>query len=239
MKAQCPHCKAEFTTREEYSGKKVKCPKCTNFFIVSNDVIPENKINSPIESANNFPSRQAQVEKPEIKPQLNIHIGLIPQKFRQYLNSEEKILYASNPSKGALFLSIALPSFLLIISLLYSFWGGLEVFLTAILCGISSLIIYLSWKNKYYIITDKRTFTSEGIFNIAISIIPNKNIQMICINTGIIDRLLGLNTLEISSAAQGGTNIFHAFIGKSKGTIKLSTISHVHEVIKIYHVVFA
>jgi hypothetical protein len=61
---------------------------------------------------------------------------------------------------------------------------------------------------------------------------------MICINTGIIDRLLNMNTLEISSAAQGGTNIFYAFAGKSKGSIRLKYIAEVNDALSVYHEVF-
>ena len=88
-------------------------------------------------------------------------------------------------------------------------------------------------------VTETKTLVSQGVFNVGISIIPNKSIQMICVNTGIIDRLLGLNTLEISSAAQGGgLNIFASFSGKYKGAIQLKYIADVHEVIQFYHTLF-
>jgi predicted Zn finger-like uncharacterized protein len=35
MKTQCPHCKAKFKARDESVGKKVKCPKCKQFFIIN------------------------------------------------------------------------------------------------------------------------------------------------------------------------------------------------------------
>jgi predicted Zn finger-like uncharacterized protein len=35
MKTQCPHCKAGFNVPDTYSGKKAKCPKCQQGFVVS------------------------------------------------------------------------------------------------------------------------------------------------------------------------------------------------------------
>lgn len=239
MKTQCPHCKSGFKIREEYLGKKVKCPKCNTSFVANNSdaVDVQNAVSA--DTTNHHTSQRTAIENLENQYSPEIHLGTIPKKFRQYLHSEEKILYASNPSKGVLFLSIALPSIFLFISFSIFFSDAATGFFSTIFWGLVILIIYLSWKNKYYVITDKRTFASEGIFNVAVSIIPNKSIQMVCVNTGIIDRLLGLNTLEISSAAQGGTNIFLAFAGKSKGTIRLGSISRVHEVVRMYHHVFA
>ena len=34
MRTQCPHCKTVFKTREEHEGKKTKCPKCKQPFVV-------------------------------------------------------------------------------------------------------------------------------------------------------------------------------------------------------------
>ncbi len=239
MKTRCPHCKSGFKIKEEYLGKKLKCPKCNTPFVANSTDAVDVQNTASADTTSHHAFQPTAIENLENQHFPEIHLGLIPKKFRQYLSSDEKILYASNPSNGALFLSIALPSVFLLSSLAVLFLHPAIGFAFTIFWGLVTLIIYLSWKNKYYVITDKRTFASEGIFNIAVSIIPNKSIQMVCINTGIIDRLLGLNTLEISSAAQGGTNIFLAFAGKSKGTIRFSSISCVHEVVRMYHQVFA
>lgn len=34
MKTQCPHCYAKFNSRDEHKGKKVKCPKCNQAFVI-------------------------------------------------------------------------------------------------------------------------------------------------------------------------------------------------------------
>jgi predicted Zn finger-like uncharacterized protein len=34
MRTQCPHCKAKFSTPQESEGKKIKCPKCSELFVI-------------------------------------------------------------------------------------------------------------------------------------------------------------------------------------------------------------
>lgn len=35
MKTQCPHCQAKFKSPDEHKGKKVKCPKCKQPFVIT------------------------------------------------------------------------------------------------------------------------------------------------------------------------------------------------------------
>lgn len=257
MKMQCPHCKAVFKAPDEYKGKKSKCPKCKQQFIIGEPLsVGTNKVHIPKEM------HQSNMDKPQknlydVAPEItnknttsqadgktNIHVGAIPEKFRIYLSNDEKVLYASNPSLGALVLSLLLPGLFILAIVTMMVFGGtvpgpLEFFIAIILPAFYMLFVFLSWKNRYYIITKTKTLVSQGIFNVGIIIIPNKSIQMICINTGIIDSLLGLNTLEVSSAAQGGgINIFAAFSGKNKGAIQFKSIRDVHEVVQFYHTLF-
>jgi membrane protein YdbS with pleckstrin-like domain len=98
------------------------------------------------------------------------------------------------------------------------------------------VITYYSWKNRYYIITPERTIVAQGIFNVAIKIIFNRHIQLVSINTGIIDRWIGLNTVEVSTAAQGGAGgIMASFPGLSRGAVQLKSVN-VKDVIGCYDV---
>lgn len=254
MKTQCPHCKAVIKAPDEYRGKKSICPKCKQQFIIGEPLsVDTNKVHIPKEMHQSNTDKP-QKNLPDVAPEIsnknttsqiygktNIHIGTIPEKFRIYLGNDEKILYASNPSSGALVLSLLLPCFFTLSFVTTIFVSGLSLglFVAIVFAALSILFVFLSWKNRYYMITKTKTFVSQGIFNVGISIVPNKSIQMICINTGIIDRLLGLNTLEVSSAAQGGgINIFAAFSGKKKGTIQFKSIRDVHKVVQFYHTLF-
>jgi len=108
---------------------------------------------------------------------------------------------------------------------------GIGFFVTLVLFLI---VTYYSWKNRYYIITADRTITSQGIFNVGITILFNRHIQLIAINTGIIDRFLGLNSIEISTAAQGGKGgVLAQFPGLLKGSCQFKSVN-VKEVIGCY-----
>ena len=251
MKTQCPYCKTSFRVRDESKGKQCKCPKCNQQFIIGELLsVGPNEVHLPKEIHQSNIDRP-QKNLPDVAPEINnmnttsqtygktnIHVDTIPEKFRTYLANDENVLYASNPSLGALTLGLLLPSFVtlsLVTAILVS-GLSLSLFVAFLLATFSILFVFLSWKNHYYMITKTKTLVSQGILNVGISIIPNKSIQMICINTGFIDKLLGLNTLEVSSAAQGGgINIFAVFSGRNKGAIQFKSIRDVHKVVQFYH----
>ena len=117
-------------------------------------------------------------------------------------------------------------------------WGivGLSLFFVGVfvVLPIALTITYFSWKNRYYTITKERTIVSQGIFNVGITIIFNRHIQLIAINTGIIDGWIGLNTIEVSTAAQGGAGgIMARFPGLAKGSTRLKSVN-VKDVIGCY-----
>lgn len=161
----------------------------------------------------------------------NLNRDEIPTKIQELLHENEQILYASRPSQNARTISMIVNGIIGGIIGLSFFVIGIVVTLPVAL-----LIAHYSWKNKYYVITDSRTVVSEGIFNIAIKIINNKNIQIVSINTGIIDRWLNLNSIELSTAGQGGgvAGILSSFTGMSKGSVTLRQVI-VKDVIKNYY----
>ena len=157
----------------------------------------------------------------------------LPDRINSLLHQDEKILYASRPSLSS---CIAVMLFSLIGNLpimgaLFAAGGLIAMSGTIITVAISLTICYYSWKNKYYVITDSRTIISQGIFNVAIKIILNSNVQLISINTGIIDRYLKLNSIELATSAQGGGASF--FPGMKKGCVTLKYVD-VKGVIKNY-----
>ena len=242
MKAECPHCKFKIKAPDEYLGKKARCPKCHQSFVVNKS--QTGPVPMPENDEAKIPTKQAHPEytNHEIGSRAAEKMAIsfnIPHKFQQYLHKDEVVLFASNSSTAALVLNLVIPVIFLLLNIPALFVSVIAFFFGEMFWSLVCLFIYLSWKNRFYIITDTRTYAAEGVLNHAISLIPNKSIQMVCINTGIIDKLLGMNTLEISSAAQGGTNIFHAFVGKTKGSIKLRYIAEVHEALAVYHEVFA
>jgi membrane protein YdbS with pleckstrin-like domain/transcription elongation factor Elf1 len=203
---KCPYCK------EEIPADAIKCKHCGEMI----------KSNGGHISMTNIPKVTKVVSK-----------NNIPSKFQEYINSEETILYASTPSKGVLIIQLIIAAFIgLLLALPISFHIAHTIFVLIvnillfgiIIGGIIGLIQTLRWQHSYYIITDKRTIESKGIFNVIVAIIPNKNIQMLHVNTGIIDRVLGLNTLEISSACV-------PYFGRN---IKFNGISNVWTAVNVY-----
>jgi len=158
-----------------------------------------------------------------------LDINEMPTKVKELLHEDEKILYASRPSENALKISMIVNGIVWGAIGLSLFYGVIIVLPVALLCT------YYSWKNKYYVITDTRTIVAQGVFNIAIKIINNKNIQIVCINTGVVDRWLNLNSVELSTAGQGGgsAGVLSSF-GLSKGSVTLKQVV-VKDVVKNYY----
>ena len=110
MKTQCLHCKKLFNAPDEYNGKKGKCPKCKQSFIIGklpsdgnnkpDNFSEQNKSDSNLHQDNFLDdtftdNQQKAADKSQRK---RIHIGLIPAKFQLLIHNDEHILYASNPS---------------------------------------------------------------------------------------------------------------------------------------------
>ncbi len=161
----------------------------------------------------------------------NIGMDEVPEKVKELLHENEQVLYASRPSQNALNISMIANGII---------WGiiGLAMSIVGIVVTlpVALLVTYYSWKNKYYLITDSRTIVARGIFNIAIKIINNANIQIVSINTGIVDRWLNLNSIELSTAGQGGgaVGVLSSFPGMSTGSVTLNQVV-VKDVIKNYY----
>ncbi len=154
----------------------------------------------------------------------------LPIRIRELIFDGDDILYASRPAQSALMIMLivrgicwGLASFPILLSAVIAFRSAalLVFFVLCVLLVIGLTITYFDWKNRYYLITTQRTIVSQGIFNVGIHIILNCHIQLISINTGIIDRWLGLNRVEISTAAQGGAGgIMARFRVSSRGSVQ-------------------
>lgn len=174
----------------------------------------------------------------------SIPLNSIPAKFREFIQVGERVRYASNPSRQARALSMLLVSILP--ALLFLFYAASLIrvgfpYVALVLFFIGSATVsalcylaHLQWKHRYYIITDSRTIISQGIFNVAVKIVFNHNIQMIAVNTGIIDRWLSLNTIQLStSSSGGGPSIFAAFPGMSAGNLSLRWVPNAPTVVSL------
>lgn len=155
------------------------------------------------------------------------------------------ILYAGRPAQAVLVVKLILCGFVLSPVLLFLLFGfmarGLPgpteaLFLLPIVLSMLAwpLVIYFSWKNQYYIITKERTIVARGIFNVSIRMVLNSQIQMVSINTGLIDSFLGVNGVELATSAQGGASgVMRRFPGMTTGSLQLKYVD-VGQVLRCY-----
>jgi membrane protein YdbS with pleckstrin-like domain len=257
----CPHCDQNLEADEAMLGKESVCPVCGHVF-----QIPEALGNEEEESESPFAvhaeatdalfrarTRSGRKGKasatPEPVARLAEPIGTagrntrsMPGSISILLGDEERVLYASNPSVAAMILSIVIGMLVAIVPafpLAVALTEGTDVRLGIAVIGmlVGATIGYLNWSNLYYVITETRTIVRQGIFNVTMKIVFNHNIQLISINTGIIDRLLDLNSVELSTAAQGGAGgILGSVPGLARGGVYLKWVK-IEDVLKHYALV--
>jgi membrane protein YdbS with pleckstrin-like domain len=186
---------------------------------------------SHFEGETAFSMRTERLAK-EVVEAVRPRLGEIPSDIAEVLD-EKDIIYANNPSGTAKVLMrvslliIACPFLVFILVQLFflvtgSFSIGLLmiIFLELIGLAIPFLLLHLSWKNTFYVITRDKIVVRSGIFNRAIKIAWIRNIQEISINSGVLDRWLNLNTIHFATASSGLGGVLLGWIpGSSLGGI--------------------
>ena len=184
------------------------------------------------ESETAFSTRTKGLAK-EVIEAVRPKIGEIPSDIAEVVDTNA-IVYASHPSGTAKFLLrfmmllATIPFLLLILFQIYyllfvssSLELMLGILLSTIGVAIPFVLLHLSWKNTFYVITRDKIVIRSGIFNRAIKIAWVKNVQEISINSGVIDRWLNLNTIHFSTASSGIGGLLFAWIpGSTIGGIR-------------------
>ena len=186
---------------------------------------------SHFEGETAFSMRTERLAK-EVVEAVRPRLGEIPSDIAEVLDPND-IVYASNPSGTAkvlmrvLLLIISSPFLVFILVQLFFLVTGsfsigllLIIFLELIGLAIPFLLLHLSWKNTFYVITRDKIVVRSGIFNRGIKIAWVKNIQEISINSGVLDRWLNLNTIHFATASSGLGGVLLGWIpGSSLGGI--------------------
>ncbi|OUT69289.1 MAG: hypothetical protein CBB70_04540 [Planctomycetaceae bacterium TMED10] len=231
----CPDCGWTVSVDEAHLGKTGRCKSCNSRFKLELQTTPITDAGSgeldslptlsepEAETESRFSSFQSpqSVGSRRKRNQLSTHD--LPPKIREILWDNEELIYASRPEKNALIIKMIIGGFLSLFSL----------YLFPVVLLIVLLVTYFSWKNQYYLVTAERTIISKGIFNVAIKAIFNRHIIMISVNTGTIDRWLGLNSIQLATSAQGGAGGVMANFGLSKGCVELKYVK-VGDIIHCY-----
>lgn len=214
MSILCPHCKAKIAGTEQQFSRRFACPRCGNGI-------------DKVDGANAQP-RTAKM----------LMDGSSFDKIKRLMTKNETIQWQGQASLSALILKslgyLILPCAVFIFPLCFSMPPALAwipLVLAASVIAIGELFIYAAWKRTVYAISDRRTYAISGIFNIMVRVIPNNNVQSISINTGIVDRLLGLNTVVVNSAASGAPIMWLL----PAGSIRMLHINDYEGAVKAYH----
>jgi membrane protein YdbS with pleckstrin-like domain len=250
----CPDCGWSTKVDDSHLGKSGRCKSCGKNFRLEADPVAANEsagksgpafpsfsTHEPVGDSN-VPSGRPTVKPTNVSPDRNqLSESELPMKIKELFFSNEKLEYASRPAKIILIVQLVVfggPCAIGMLGALMAMIGNLLrgsasgfvgfLFCLLILVFFGGLIfmIYLRWKNQYYVITNERTFAAQGILNVAIKVIFNRHIQMISINTGIVDRWLGLNSVQLSTAAQGGgpAGVLSFFPGMVRGSVQLKYV---------------
>jgi membrane protein YdbS with pleckstrin-like domain len=168
----------------------------------------------------------------ELAEALSYNREELPARLTAFMQDSDPMQYCSRPSKLALILSLvvrlglfAVVEVVILITILLEGTAGRlasAFILILIIMGFSAFFMYLGWKNTFYVITKTRTLMMIGIFNVKITIIMNKHVQIISINTGIVDSWLGLNTIDVYTAARASGI---ASVVRPEGCIRLKNVN--------------
>jgi membrane protein YdbS with pleckstrin-like domain len=127
----------------------------------------------------------------------------IPREMREMFGADEELLYGSRPAQIVLMAQLAITGILAAVTALPVIY--FQDLFTGVLMLVGYAFVaycnYLGWKNTVFAITSRHVHARRGIFRRSIGIVPIKNVQMVGINTGMIDRWLGLNKVVFMTGA--------------------------------------
>lgn len=189
---QCPHCKASHEIDESLVGDHIDCRKCGRPFEVSMPVAQPIEGAEGSEASYHVSAGQGDVED-EI---LNVHPAVFRQAPFYFLGL---VLVAIAGLAGILLgtvlqgvLGAGVPGAVLWI-------GGTILFVAAL--GYLG-IWWLQSRFTTLTITDRRSLLEHGLISRATSEVGHEDVRNIQIEQGLLDQLLGVGTIAISSAGQ-------------------------------------
>jgi membrane protein YdbS with pleckstrin-like domain/DNA-directed RNA polymerase subunit RPC12/RpoP len=205
---KCLNCGKKLSAKDEHAGRKTSCPKCKHQISVPSPYEEFNEFEE--ESEAEFGEIEHNEEIPEtftvksrslpseLKEEIWQKSGM-PRDIEELISPSETVLFSGNPVKTVLY-------FKMVGALLTGLIIGLPIYFVGVVITVPLFIYmaYIAWKNQFYVITSQRVITRSGWFNRKISLAPVINIQSVSINTGVIDRWLGLNTVHFLTAASSG-----------------------------------
>lgn len=144
-------------------------------------------------------------------------MNLTNENYLDYINSDDKVLFNCNQSSKFspfyilknLIISILIlvyPSVIFISEFKHSFNFSSAVSFLIFLFVILGYLFYLEYKSVHYAITNKGVYKIFGILNKKIKFVPFKKITDTALNINILESILSIGTINISTA--GGTKTY-------------------------------
>ena len=140
-------------------------------------------------------------------------VAALPADVASSIGSEERVLFAVRP--GLLFIVAsswkslaALGSIgivLFAVPWLQWRWGPLISVLVALVRLLWALVV---WWNIRAVLTDRRVCVGAGVFRRSVQTLELDHVQHVSLSKLLVERVMGLGTVWISSAAPGGADVF-------------------------------
>ncbi|MCB1282576.1 MAG: PH domain-containing protein [Salinibacterium sp.] len=139
-------------------------------------------------------------------------IAALPRDVASSLGADERVLFAVRP--GLLFIVASswksLVGLLLIGALLFTVpwlqwrWGPL---ISAVVAMARLLWALAVWWNIRAVLTDRRVCVGSGVFRRAVQTLELERVQHLALGKLLVERIMGLGTVWVSSAAPGGAEV--------------------------------
>ena len=200
---QLEECDLAADEREDLASMRTTLLTQAEAVVNSNDDAHQKESDLPsVDLTSDGPSPEAGFE-PDLDDDSEVDTTTpIPQDLLELLNENEEILFSSNPEPLALYVNLTTTGLVgVALSIAISIQTGLLGFLTFLAFAFVGYCRFLSWKNTVYVITSRRIFARTGVFSRSIAVLPTRNVQAVNINTGTIDRWLGLNKVVFLTGA--------------------------------------
>jgi len=156
-----------------------------------------------------------------------MYVYSLPRDLAGLLGRDEKVVWCGKPVfaplilKNLLFMLFGIPFLvfpLIVFGFAWNFNFGFNVgllFFFVFWYGIAGLITFgpflyvlLSWKNMYYLITNKRVILRTGVVGIDYEILSLDNVQEVSLNTDFWDKMYGTGTIVLHSVGVKPLTLF-------------------------------
>ncbi len=207
FKFNCPHCNQSLEAPEEMLGQQINCPSC-------NGVIELPAPTAKKQSAPPPPPQQPQTRACPFCGEQILAFAIKCKHCGEFLDGRVKQPAAPKPKKPGVLVENEV-------------WKGKPSYLYYLgyfICGVPLLLVFglgllfivyalLDRNARIYTLTNKRVISKAGIISRQVHEVVIRDIRVINVKQGILERIFGLGTVEVGSAGTAGIEV--KFVGIS------------------------